>query len=233
MTNVLLIHGFPFNASLWSDIVPALSGRATVVTPDLPGFGREAPGPDTMEGYAQWVLARMPGRCVVVGHSMGGYIAFALHRLAPDRVQALGLVCTRAGADSPEARAKRFETAQQVVTNGVGVLEQSMLPKLLAPQAPPAMTERVRALIRAATPEGAAPALRAMATRPDSTPALRSIAVPTAVIAGRHDALIPAADAEAMARAIPGARLTWAERSGHVAMIEEPVVVAEAIAALL
>jgi len=77
-----------------------------------------------------------------------------------------------------------------------------------------------------------AAAARAMASRPDATPHLGRISCPTVVFAGRHDKIVPAAESEAMAKAIPGAKLVWCETSGHVPMLEEPELVTRELAAL-
>jgi pimeloyl-ACP methyl ester carboxylesterase len=217
MTTVVLIHGFPFNATLWRRVAPP-----GALAPDLPGFGAAAPGPDTVDAYAQSILARVDGPLAVVGHSMGGYVALAMHRLARERITGVAFVASRAVADTPEIRVKRRELEQQVLSEGVDVLERGMMPRLFGPGAAPAMLEEARALIRQATPQGAAAAIRAMMNRPDSVPQLATIAVPALVVAGRHDQIVPAAESESIARAIPASRLVWCERSGHLPMIEEP-----------
>ncbi len=225
MKTVVLIHGFPFNATLWRRVAPPGAHA-----PDLPGFGVAPPGPDTVDGYAESVLARVDGPLVVVGHSMGGYVALAMHRLARERIAGLAFVASRAVADTPEIRAKRRETEQQVLAEGVGVLERGMMPRLFGPGAAPGMLEEARALIRQATPQGAAAAIRAMMNRPDSVTQLATIAVPALVVAGRHDQIVPVAESESIARAIPASRLVWCERSGHLPMIEEPEVLGDALA---
>jgi pimeloyl-ACP methyl ester carboxylesterase len=80
---------------------------------------------------------------------------------------------------------------------------------------------------------GVAAALRAMASRPDATPSLARIACPAVVFAGRQDQIVPAAESEAMAKAIPGAKLVWCETSGHVPMLEQPDLVARELASLV
>ncbi len=222
---ILLIHGFPFNGDLWSE-QRALPGA---VAPHLPGFGGTAPGADSIDAYARGILGSIEGRFIGVGHSMGGYIALAMHRIAPERLAGIALVASRAAADSPEARAKREETARAVLERGVGVVEESIIPRLFAPGAGAAAVDAARALIRRASPQGVANALRAMASRPDATPQLANIAVPALVVAGRHDAFVPPAASESMARAIPNARLVWCERSGHMPMLEEPEAVSRAL----
>jgi 3-oxoadipate enol-lactonase len=90
----------------------------------------------------------------------------------------------------------------------------------------------MRTVIRSANGKGIAAASRAMASRPDATPQLPKIAFPTVVFAGRGDKIVPPAESESMAKAIPGAKLVWCEKSGHVPMLEEPDLVAAELASL-
>ncbi|MBI2930312.1 MAG: alpha/beta hydrolase [Planctomycetes bacterium] len=243
MTNtkkvLLLIHGFPLDHTLWEHQIGELQRTSRVLAPDLRGFGGSEGGPGawTMENFAQDLLRHLDGigveRFIAVGHSMGGYVVFAIHRLAPKRLAGIGLVASRAGADTPEARARREETAKAVLERGGIVAEEQMVPKLFAPGAPLETVEKARAAIRRASRSGIAAALRGMACRPDATIQLPEIHVPVMIIAGRQDSIVPPAESEAMARMIPDARLVWAERSGHMPMLEEPQIVNSALAELV
>src|SRR5438045_5719710 len=111
-TPVVLLHGFPFDHTIWDAQLNGLRAGARVLAPDLPGFGGSQPlpldVPPTMDAYARAVLTWADnlslGRFVLGGHSLGGYIAFALARLAAERLAGLMLISTRPGADSPEGR---------------------------------------------------------------------------------------------------------------------------------
>jgi len=164
---------------------------------------------------------------------MGGYIVFALHRIAPDRLTGVGLVSTRAKADTDQARGAREETARRALREGPGFLAESMPARLTADGAPGELLDLLGSIIRGATAEGVAAASRAMASRPDSTPQLQRIAVPTVVVAGRKDKIIPPAESEALARAIPGALPVWCDRSGHLPPMEEPESVTAALMRLV
>lgn len=237
-TTVLLIHGFPLDHTIWDDQVAALSARFRVLAPDLAGHGKTLlpPGPRGMDDYARELLAHLDRegvvRFVAAGHSMGGYIVFALHRLAPERLAGAALVSSRAKADNEEGRKTREDTALRVEREGVGFLADVMPGRVFGPAPAPALLEKVRSMIRATPPAGVAAASRAMAARPDATSQLARIAVPTLVLAGRQDRIVPPAESEAMAAAIPGATLAWCERSGHMPMLEEPEVVSRELLAL-
>jgi 3-oxoadipate enol-lactonase len=228
---VVLLHGFPLDRTVWSQQACGLAGEFSVIAPDLRGFGDSAtrPGPTTMDAYAQDVadlVEHLGVRSAVVGGvSMGGYAAFAFLRRFPNRVRALILVDTRAGADSADARKARDEAIALVRTNGVTALADRMLPKLLTPRtllsdAP--LVERLRTMIASQPADGVVGALTAMRDRPDSTAMLATIAVPTLVVCGEEDALIPPTESRAIAAAIPGARLEIIRDAGHLPNFERP-----------
>ncbi|MDQ3805341.1 MAG: alpha/beta hydrolase [Acidobacteriota bacterium] len=239
---VVLLHGFPFNRSLWREQVAALGGRFRVITPDLRGHGESAvgEGPATMEEMAADVAALLDELgvrgAVVGGLSMGGYVTLAFCRRFPERVRALVLADTRAQGDTDEARRAREETARRALSEGMEPIADSMLPKLLSPSAlaaRPDVAERVRAMILATPPEGAAAALRGMAVRPDQTDWLPEISVPTLIIVGSEDALTPPSDSETMRARIGGARLEVVEGAGHVSNLERPAEFNRALAEFL
>lgn len=228
---IVLLHGFPFNRSLWREQAETLAARHRVITPDLRGFGETsvAAGPATMEEMAQDVAALLDelniDRVVLGGLSMGGYVAFAFYRRFPLRVRALILADTRPQADSDEARRNREELATRALQEGMRPVAEAMLPKLLAPTAAtemPEAVERVRAMIMSTNPEGAAAALRGIAVRRDQTEFLSEILAPALILVGSEDVITPPADAEVMRREIRGSRLQIIEGAGHVSNIERP-----------
>ncbi len=229
---VVLLHGFPFNRTLWREQVEALSDRYQVLTPDLRGHGETTATdePATMEEMAGDVAALLDeldvaGRVVLGGLSMGGYVALAFFRLFPERVRALVLADTRPQSDTEEARRTREETARRALREGMGPIADGMLPKLLSPATRgerPEVVTRVREMIMATKPAGAAAALRGMAVRADQTDLLARIDVPTLIVVGGEDVLTPPKDSEAMRDAIPGSRLVVIEGAGHVSNLERP-----------
>jgi 3-oxoadipate enol-lactonase len=239
---LVLLHGFPFDRSIWARQSGGLADGFRVIAPDLRGFGDSAPrpGPTTMDAYAQDVaglLDHLGVRGAVVGGvSMGGYVALAFLRLFPNRVRALVLVDTRAGADSADAKKARDDTIALVRASGVAALAERMLPKLLTPRtlagdAP--LVERLRTMMASQSVEAVVGALTAMRDRPDSTATLATIAVPTLVVCGADDALIPTTESKAMAAAIPGARLASISNVGHLPNYERPKAFNDAVSAFL
>jgi 3-oxoadipate enol-lactonase len=244
---LLLIHGFPLDHRMWDAQLAGLADQARVIAPDLRGFGRSAAalaGPLTMDQHADDLAGLLDHlaieRAVVAGLSMGGYIAFAFWRRHRERVQGLVLADTRAERDSPQAQANRDASAVKVREAGVAALAGDMLPRLLAPAtlapaslAQPRLVERMRAMMADQPADTVIAALAGLRDRPDSRPTLPTVAVPTLVLAGEHDALTPPADASAMAAAIPGARLVAIPGAGHMGPLEKPRAVNAALRGFL
>jgi 3-oxoadipate enol-lactonase len=228
---VLMLHGFPFDRSMWRGQIEKLSSSFRVIAPDLRGHGGTTvtSGPSTMEEVAEDVSALLDElnvpRAVLCGLSMGGYVALALYRAHPERVRALVLADTRPQADTEDARRAREENARRALSEGMQPIADAMLPKLLSPrtrESAPEVIARVREMMLGVNAEGAAAALRGMALRRDQTDLLSKIDVPALVIVGSEDAVTPPADAEAMRERIEGSRLVIIEGAGHVSNIERP-----------
>lgn len=240
---VLFLHGFPFNRTLWDAQVASLPAGRRALAPDLRGFGasRDAgKGPLTMEQHAADVVALLDQlrieRTVVCGLSMGGYVALAMLRAAPERLRALVLSDTHAEPDGAAAREARIATADRARREGSAGIVATLLPRLLAESTftqAPEVVERLRSLMEAASPESIARASLGMAERADSRPLLASIRVPVLVLGGESDALTPPAVLRALAAAIPGARLEQLPDAGHVANLENPAAFDSALHAFL
>ncbi|HEY6066247.1 MAG TPA: alpha/beta fold hydrolase [Thermoanaerobaculia bacterium] len=232
---VILLHGYPLDGAMWSGVARALAPRFRVLKPDLPGRGHnEAAAPGSIAGYADFVealISELPGPVGLAGFSFGGYISLELMKRKPEKVRALALVDTRASADDAAGQAKRDETIASVRANGVQPVVESMPAKLLSPESlgRPDLVERVQRMISRQKPETIEADLTAMRNRPDSTGFIPEVAVPTLVLVGAQDARTPPADSEKMAAAIPGARLVTVPGAGHLAPMERPKAVAEAL----
>jgi len=227
-TPVVFLHAFPLNATMWTRQAEAVAPRR-VLAPHFPGFGGRAPGEATLEAFARAVLSDMDAagieKAVVVGLSMGGYVAFRLHALAPGRVAALILADTRAGADDEAGRAKRTDQAARARREGTRWMADAMVPALLGEttrRERPAVVAQVRALVAQADAEGVARALEAMRARPDSTPDLARIRVPVLALVGEEDTLTPPVEANRIAEGVSDGRLVVLAGAGHLANLEAP-----------
>jgi pimeloyl-ACP methyl ester carboxylesterase len=227
---VVLLHAFPLNRSMWEPQIAALLGECRCLVPDLRGFG-DSPmsGPYTMDRYADDIAALLQSqqidRAVVAGLSMGGYVALALWRRHRHLIRALVLADTRPTADTPEGAAKRLELMELARTDGVDAVVAKQLPGLIGKstrEKQPGLVDRIKSELVRSSVEGIAGALDAMRTRPDSSPLLAGINVPTLVIVGEEDAITPVQDARIMHAAIPGSRLEIIPEAGHLSNLERP-----------
>jgi len=242
---VLFVHGFPLDRTMWRPVASALTGWRRIM-PDLRGMGlSEGPdAPSTMGDYADDLVAlldvlQVPS-AVVCGLSMGGYVAFDLVRRYPDRVRALVLTNTRAAADDAEARSRRDAMTARIRRDGPAFLADELLPRLLGPatlQTMPDVVRQVRTMVAGQPAAGLVGAIAAMRDRSDARDLLSTIAVPTLVVHGSDDQLIPIAEARAMASAIPDAHFAAIPAAGHLAPLEQAVntgrVIREFLEALL
>jgi pimeloyl-ACP methyl ester carboxylesterase len=222
-TGLLLIHAFPLDARMWEPQLTTFGARLPVVAPHLPGFGgTDGPEVLTMAEAARACVAALDeagvDSAVVCGLSMGGYVALELWRAARPRIDALVLANTRAEPDPPEAAAGRRALAERLGAEGNVLADEP--PPLLAEDAPAELRDRVRSIIADQTPAAIAAAALGMAERPDSVPDLPGIDVPTLVITGTADRLIPPDVTAGIAEGVPGAELVRIEGAGHLTNLE-------------
>jgi 3-oxoadipate enol-lactonase len=239
---LVLLHGYPFNRSMWSSQVAALKHTHRVITPDLRGHGESGlgEGAATMPQMARDIAGLLEildvPRVTLVGLSMGGYVALAFSRLFQLRVRALVLVDTRAQADTQEGRANRAAQAEKALQQGMESIADSMLPKILTSETikkRPDVVKQVRQMIVRTAPKGAAAALEGMAQREDQRPNLSRIIAPTLIIVGREDSLTPVEDSELMHREIGGSRLEIIEGAAHLSNMEQPELFNRVLATFL
>ncbi len=229
---VVLLHAFPLRAAMWEPQLDALSSTTRVVAPDLLGFGgTDAPDdPDaySVDAWAGQVAGLLDhlglGRVILVGLSMGGYAALAFVRRHPDHLAGLVLADTRPGPDAPEVAQRRRAQIDQVRRQGTAELNETLLGGLLGEHARrhrPDVVDTARRLMDS-SPAGFIGALEAMIRRPDATPDLATVEVPTLVVVGDLDTLSPPDVARTMHAAIPGSILATLSDAGHLSNLEAP-----------
>jgi pimeloyl-ACP methyl ester carboxylesterase len=237
---LLLVHGFPLDHTMWGPQIDYFSDHCRVIAPDLRGFGGSdvTPGTVTMEQMADdlnQLLDELDVRekIILCGLSMGGYVGMQFWRKYKQRVLAMILCDTRAVADTPEAAANRHKLAALTLKSGPAEASKVMLPKMFAAQtweSQPELVQRTRKSIEKNNPEGIAAAARGLAERPDARELIKTIDVPVLVVVGEHDAISPVAEMREMADSIPNAAWLVVPDAGHMAPLEQPSVVNEAIA---
>jgi pimeloyl-ACP methyl ester carboxylesterase len=229
-TPVIFVHGFPHNRSLWATQLSALVDRARCIAPDLRGFGQTTIAPPfSMDQYAddlsEFMRALRVERAVVVGLSMGGYVAFAFWRRHRAQVRALVLADTRAGADSSEAQQKRRDMIALTRDRGSEAVADAMINSMIGKstrEKSPEIVDLVYRMLTDAPEDGVVGALEALMNRSDSTSTLPTIDVPTLIIVGDEDSLTPVKESQALHDEIHGSRLQVLAGAGHLSNIERP-----------
>jgi len=235
---LLCIHGFPHDHRLWAPQRDTLSKTYRVITPDLRGFGASGTnGPYSMDQFADDLAELLTElgitRAVVCGLSMGGYIALALWRRHARRVLGLIFADTKATADDDAMRTKRQQMIAMAMSAGAGAVADAQVTGMVGISTRlehPELVEHVRDMLAAAPVEGIVGALEAMMVRPDSTPLLATIGVPTLCIVGDQDVIAPVKEMREMCAAIPHGELRVIDDAGHVSNVEQPDAFNEAVA---
>jgi pimeloyl-ACP methyl ester carboxylesterase len=196
---LVLLHGFLQNLDVWSSYVLSYMNQIRVITVDLPGHGLtdsfcDVHTTDFMAGVVKEVLnACGVDQCVVVGHSMGGYVALAFADRYPYTVRGLGLINSHAMADSAEQRERREAVCAQVQDNAASYIV-GFVPALFDDSRRPAMAADIndlQAQCLRTTPASIVAAQRGMAQRPSRIGLLQQLDVPVYFIYGKNDPRIP------------------------------------------
>ena len=232
--NVLvLVHGHPFDRSMWRPQVEEISNKCwRVIAPDLRGYGESSviPGKTTLDIFATDIATLLDQlhiqEIVIGGLSMGGQIVMEFCRLYSERVRGILLAATSPGAETEEGKRNRAKMADRLLREGMETYAEEVLPKMVAPRniaALPAVAEHVRSMMRAAHPAGAAAALRGRAERPDYETTLAGLNVPALIVVGDEDAFTTWTDAEQMHARLKRSELVWMEGVGHMPNLEREV----------
>jgi 3-oxoadipate enol-lactonase len=229
---VILIHGFPFDHTIWDRVAGSLEPHARLILPDLRGFGL-SPAPEgvySMRLMAEDIAALMDRlelrKAVLVGHSMGGYISLAFAQVYPDRLAGLGLVTSHSGADSPERRQGRLRLAERVRRKGVKAVVEANLERY-SPNAQ--VRELTSELILRSSARSVIAALKGMAERPDFSDLLPQLKMPCVIVAGSEDVIVSAEKAREMVQMLSRGWLVEIPGGGHMPMFEAPDLVSAAI----
>jgi len=238
---VVFLHAFPLNRKMWEGVLEGLSGVRAILV-DAPGFG-ESPVPGKpydladVAGSVVDILEREGvDRAVVVGLSMGGYVAFRLYDMFWNRIQGMVLANTRAEMDSPEARSAREKAIARIREGDRSGYLEDLLPRLVGKttqKVRPEVVAQVKGLMAEAPDETLILALEAMKNRPDSVPLLPTVEVPVLALAGEEDTLTPPEGMEGMVRRMPRAELVVLPRVGHLSAMEKSETFREALSRFL
>jgi len=216
-TPLVLLPGLLEDKAVWQKQIDALADVAAAIVPDLT---RQ----DSIAAMAEAVLATAPDRFALAGHSMGGYVALAVTRIAPRRVMRLALVDTAARADTPEQTERRHALIEMTKIGKFKGVTPRLLPLLVHADRldDKAVTDIIMAMAERVGPEAFQRQQKAIMGRLDQRKFLPRIACPTLVLCGRQDQITPLDRSEEMAAAIAGAKLVVVEHCGHIPQLERP-----------
>ncbi|MGV9880759.1 alpha/beta fold hydrolase [Streptomyces sp. NPDC003006] len=235
---LVLLHGHPFDRSMWAPQREAFAATHRVITPDLRGYGASSvvPGATDFATYAEDLAALLDhldvAEFALGGLSMGGQIVMECYRLFPGRITGLLLADTFPAAETPEGKVGRNALADRLLAEGMKGYADEVRDKMVAPYNREA-SAYVHRMMLAAPPEGAAAALRGRAERPDYRDLLSRASIPSLVVVGRDDTYTPVADAEAMHAALPDSTLCVIESAAHLPNLERPAEFNAAVRAWL
>ncbi|MFI9150955.1 alpha/beta fold hydrolase [Streptomyces sp. NPDC053367] len=238
-TPLVLVHGHPFDRTMWAPQIEAFAPERRVIAPDLRGYGASpvVPGITPLSRFAQDIEELLDelevDGFVLGGLSMGGQIAMACLALFGDRVRGLLLADTFAEPETEEGRRARNAMADRLLAEGMRGYADEVLEKMVAPYARPEVKAHVHRMMTATDPRGAAAALRGRAERPDYRPLLSGVTVPALVVVGADDEYTPVADAETLHAALPDSALHVVEGAAHMPNLERPEEFDTALARLL
>lgn len=232
---VVLLPGMNCSRRLWQPVLdspafaasPSGEPRPDVVQPHLRGRSLD----DCVDG----LLAQLPPRFSLAGLSLGAIVALALVRRAPERVARLALLAVNARAPRPDQLAA-WGTQRRMLAEGstARALQEQLLPVLVAPdRRGPGLDAVLLAMADEVGEAALDDQLAIQQTRLDERPALSRVAVPTLVVAGAEDALVPVERHEEVRAAVPGAHLEVLEGTGHLSTLEAPHAVAAALSTWL
>lgn len=236
---LVLVHGHPFDRTMWAPQLTAFARTRRVVAPDLRGYGASpvVPGVTPLARFADDIAALLDDlgveRFVLAGLSMGGQIAMECWARFPERIAGLVLADTFPQPDTEEGRRARYATAERLLREGMRGYADEVLHRMVAPYADADVAAHVHRMMTATAPQGAAAALRGRAERPDYRDLLTRVTVPALVVVGEDDTYTPVADAEAMHAALPDSTLHVVAGAAHLPNLERPEEFDKALAEFL
>lgn len=228
---VLLLHGFAEDGSIWNKQTEQLKTNYRLLIPDLPGSGRSSALTDdtSMEKMAEDILRLLDQQeiqhCVLIGHSMGGYVSLAFAEKYPERLKGLGLFHSTARPDTEEKKIARRKSIEFIKKNGSAAFIRQSIPSLFAEETRDDHPELVSELIdRYAdfSPHSLICYYEAMIRRPDRTAILEQSKTPVLFVIGSYDQAVSPQQVLQQSHIPYLSHINILHHSGHLGMLEEP-----------
>lgn len=234
---LVLLHGFCEDSTMWADFVPLLSKKYTILTIDLSGFGDsdllKNTGIPAMADAALAVLeVEKVESCILIGHSMGGYVGLALAEKKPEILLGLGLLHSHPYKDSHSKTQNRLKTIGFIQRHGIAPFAGHFVRNLFPPDFVEHNKQFVEELIHKTSmhhSDAVIAASHAMIEREDRTAVLTNLACPALFIVGTLDHAIPAEHSFKQLSLPTVSSVHILENVGHMGMFEAPVDTLEII----
>ena len=229
--SIIFIHGFPFDHTLWDNVIDQLKDTYYCISYDIRGFGNSQcnTGQYTMESYVEdlenIILKLQLDKPILCGFSMGGYITLRANEKQPTNYKALIFANTATNSDNDEAKLKRSGAISSIDKDGVEPFLEKFFSVAFSEKytkKEPVRVEELKDKIMHFNPVGIKGGLLAMVSRTDTTQSLQKIDIPVLLISGENDKVISPDIMEQMANDIKNSTLVSLSDSGHVSMLEKP-----------
>lgn len=227
---VMLVHGFGEDGTVWNNQVDFLKDKFRIIIPDLPGSGKSelienSSLEDMAEILHQIIHEEDIDHCVMIGHSMGGYITLAFAEMYWNHLTAFGLFHSSAYADSKEKITTRQKGIEFINEHGAFAFLKTATPNLFSPltkaENPGLIDKQINSLDNF-SPAALVSYYEAMISRPDRTAILLQATVPVLFIIGKYDNAVPPEDSLQQCHLPEKSYIHMLNRSGHMGMLEEP-----------
>ena len=219
---IVLIHGHGVDASIWEGIYAGLVADGPVLRPDFSRLTTHT----TIDGYADELFGQLQAdgidNVMLVGHSMGGYIALAFAEQHPEMMRGLCLFHSTAYADDESKQAQRQQTIEALTTEGAVPFIEKTMPKVVAPNYPAHKVEALVTQYQHLPADALIAGVKAIAARPDRTHVLRDAPFPVLLMLGRQDQVIPYEQTSRLAELNERIAVAPLPMAGHLSMIEQP-----------
>lgn len=230
---ILLIHGQPFNRSMWNPQKEILSKEHRLIIPDLRGYGESdiTEGMVLLDELALDLIHLLEQlhitKAHIVGLSMGGQIALEMYRWSPALFESIVLADTDARAEDEKGYQNRLQLSAKLLKDGMDKFTDERIKSFMCANTfgkKPDVVHHVETMMKTTNPKGSAAVQRGRAERLDYSPLLEAIDFPTLIIVGDQDEFTPLASARYMHERIKNSRLAVIESSGHIANMEQPEI---------
>jgi pimeloyl-ACP methyl ester carboxylesterase len=228
---IIFIHGFPFDKSMWIPQIDNLSKTHRVIAYDLRGFGKSTAMIEAKTSIDMHVLdlirfmdALAIKKAILCGLSMGGYVLLNAVSKYPERFKAIILCGTQCKADSQDAKENRYSAIKQITLNGLTDFATATIKNVFWPGTlvvKKELLEKLRNQIRTASPLAITGTLHALAERDEICSALIKFNLPTLILCGQNDTVIPIEQSEFLQQRISGSKLQRINDAGHLSNIDQ------------